>query len=50
MTSLKAELEKNANSGLSLAGTSPHQHSTGSRDELPGLESQLCHMLVVVVV
>ena len=52
MTSLKAELEREANSGLSLAGagTCPHQHDTGSRDDLPELESQLCHTLAVVVV
>lgn len=50
MASRKAELERDANSGLSPAGadTSLHQDSTGSRDDLPELESQLCLYALVV--
>lgn len=51
MASRKAELERDANSGLSPAGAgaSLHQDSTGSRENLPELESQLCLFTLVVV-
>lgn len=50
MISLNADLEGDANSGLSQAGTSLLQHTAGSNDNLSDLKSQLWHVLAVVPV